>query len=67
MAPKYCSPVELARMTGLCRATVYNMIGRGNLVTRKVGRRTLIDLDAATAWIDAQPSASVAAPKSLAA
>lgn len=36
------SPTEAAEALGLCRATVYNMVARGDLRTVKIGRRTLI-------------------------
>jgi excisionase family DNA binding protein len=39
---------EVCKQVGLCRDTVYRAIGRGDLVARKLGKRTLIlaaDLD----------------------
>jgi excisionase family DNA binding protein len=38
------SPAEAARALGICRATIYNLIARGELKASKIGRSTRIAL-----------------------
>ena len=38
------SPAEAARMLGICRATIYNLINRGELKYQKIGRSTRIPI-----------------------
>ena len=33
---------EVCKQVGLCRDTVYRAIGRGDLVARKLGKRTIV-------------------------
>lgn len=42
LVPIAVSPAEAASLLGVCRATVYNLIGRGELHAFKVGRCTRI-------------------------
>lgn len=51
---------EVARISGLGRSTVYEEIGAGRLVARKVGKRTVIlaaDLDG---WLSGLPKMEAA-------
>jgi len=38
------SPAEAAEVIGVCRATIYNLIGRGDLRVTKIGRATRIPI-----------------------
>jgi excisionase family DNA binding protein len=38
------SPSEAAKILGICRASVYNLIGRGELRAVKLGRSTRISV-----------------------
>ena len=38
------SPAEAAAMLGICRATIYNLISRGELRAQKIGRSTRIPI-----------------------
>ena len=38
------SPAEAAAMLGLCRASIYNLISRGDLRAQKIGRSTRISI-----------------------
>ena len=51
VARKSLSVDELARRNGICRATIYNEIARGNLKTIKVGRRRLITAEQEADWL----------------
>lgn len=46
--------------TGISRSKTYELLAAGELTARKVGRRTLIDLHAGLAWLDAQPAPKIA-------
>lgn len=37
-----CSPSEAARLVGVCRETIYNLIREGTITAHKRGTRTLI-------------------------
>jgi len=38
------SPAEAAHALGICRASIYNLIGRGELRASKIGRSTRIPI-----------------------
>lgn len=50
-----------ALMLGVCRATVFNEIKRGNLQARKLGRKTIITRVAMEAYLGKLPSTRNAA------
>lgn len=39
------SPAEAASALGVCRATIYNLIARGEITVSKIGRATRIPID----------------------
>ena len=43
---------SLAARTGVCLATVYNEIKRGNLEVTKIGARTIVTEDQERAWLE---------------
>jgi hypothetical protein len=43
----------------MSRAAVYDALSRGDLRARKLGARTLIDVQHGLAWIDSQPEADI--------
>lgn len=47
---------DACRMTGLGRSTMFDLIRRREIETRKVGRRRLILTDSLTAYIRALPT-----------
>jgi excisionase family DNA binding protein len=55
--PIAISILEAARRASVGRSSIYQAIGRGELSTRKCGRRTLILLDDLKAWVSALPEA----------
>ncbi|MFG1341380.1 helix-turn-helix domain-containing protein [Xanthobacter autotrophicus] len=50
----------IALMLGVCRATVFNEIKRGNLEARKLGRKTIVTRGAAKAYLANLPARSAA-------
>ena len=46
----------------LPRTTIYQLLGRGDIETVKIGRRTMVPRDSLHRFIAAQPSAKIAAP-----
>jgi excisionase family DNA binding protein len=54
--PLAVSIEDVVRTSGLCRTTVYQAIGAGQLRARKVGRRTLILRADLTSWLQSLPA-----------
>jgi excisionase family DNA binding protein len=52
-----------AEKVGVGRSTIFEEIKNGNLVARKVGRRTLIRHDDLAAWTAALPERAISARK----
>lgn len=52
--PLAVSPAECARLLGVSRPKVYDLINRGNFPSFKLGSRTLISVDGLRAWIAKQ-------------
>ena len=61
--PKFAQIPHWCAISGLNRTATYTALGRGDLKAVKVGKRTLIDVDAGLAWLRSQPAAKIAAPK----
>lgn len=51
MQPLTVSISTAAQSIGICRASVYNLINRGELEAVKVGRRRLIKMDSIRALV----------------
>jgi excisionase family DNA binding protein len=49
------SVAEAAKAAGVGRTTFFEEIRRGRITARKVGRRTIITIDALEAWLDSLP------------
>jgi hypothetical protein len=47
----------------MSRSVTYIEIGRGNIRAVKLGKRTLIDIEAGFAWMASLPAAQIRAPK----
>lgn len=52
--PLTVSPAECARLLGVSRPKVYDLINRSDFPSFKVGSRTLISVDGLRAWIAKQ-------------
>lgn len=54
-------PAEIAMRNGISERTVYALIAAGKLQAVKLGRATLITVEAETAWLASLPARSGAA------
>lgn len=57
--PKFAPIPAWCRISGMGRSTAYAALGRGDLRAVKLGKRTLIDVDAGLAWMRALPLAEI--------
>ena len=55
--PAYATIADFAKLSGLGRTSIYSAMKAGHVPARKVGARTLINVAAGLAWIEAQPPA----------
>jgi hypothetical protein len=46
-------------LTGMSDGATYNAMSRGDLVTRKLGKRVLIDVEKGLAWLNSLPPATI--------
>ena len=51
LAPLAVSPAECARLLGISRPKVYDLINQGGFPSFKLGTRTLISVDGLREWI----------------
>lgn len=51
LQPLAVSPAECARLLGISRPKVYDLINQGDFPSFKLGSRTLISVDGLRAWI----------------
>lgn len=58
--PNFVSIAEWCFRSGISRSRTYELLATGDIKAHKVGRRTLIDLKAGLAWLDAQPAPKIA-------
>jgi excisionase family DNA binding protein len=57
--PKLSLISDFSRLFGVGRTMVYRSVGAGELRALKVGRRTLIDVESASAWASNLPHAAI--------
>jgi excisionase family DNA binding protein len=55
--PLAVSPAEAARIVGISRSSLYQLIDGGEIANFKAGRRRLIPTDALRAWVAARSAA----------
>lgn len=56
---KYATVLEWVRISGMARTATYEGIARGNLRAKKLGRKTLIDVEHGLTWIDSLPALQI--------
>jgi hypothetical protein len=54
---------DAVKASGLARSRLYQLMGSGELVTRKAGKRTLITGESLRNYIDNLPPANIRAPQ----
>lgn len=62
IVPNFVTISEWVVRSGVSRSRTYELLASGHLEARKVGRRTLLDLRAGLAWLDAQPAPKISLP-----
>ncbi len=60
ITPNFVTVAEWCLRSGISRSRTYELLAADDIKARKVGRRTLIDLKAGLAWLDAQPAPKIA-------
>ena len=58
-SPAFASVADWCRLSGMGRTAIYHALSRGDLRARKVGSKTLIDVQHGMAWLHSLPLASV--------
>lgn len=58
LAPLAVSPTECARLLGISRPKVYDLINQSGFPSFKLGSRTLISVDGLRTWIAKQTEVS---------
>nr|WP_243422600.1 helix-turn-helix domain-containing protein [Pseudoflavonifractor phocaeensis] len=59
MQPLAVSPAECARLLGISRPKVYDLINQGGFPSFKLGSRTLISVDGLREWISSRTEIEV--------
>ena len=59
------SITEACEVSSVGRTTLYAAIKRGDLQSRKVGRRTLVTAKELLAWLESRPVVKVGAPAAM--
>jgi hypothetical protein len=62
-SPKFATIEDWCTISGMSRRVVYDRMGTGELTAKKIGGRTLIDVEAGLAWMRALPPAVIRAPR----
>jgi hypothetical protein len=55
----WCTIQGWCALTGMSDGATYNAMSRGDLVTRKLGKRVLIDVQKGLKWLDGLPPANI--------
>jgi len=58
--PEWESPGQTAGVIGVCRASVYGLIGEGKLDARKLNGRTPVNVASRRTLMDGLPNANIA-------
>lgn len=58
-APAFASIPDWCRLSGMGRTGTYHALSRGDLRARKLGSKTLIDVQHGLAWLNSLPLATV--------
>ena len=59
--PLYAPISQACDLLGFRRSKLYELAGEGSIRVIKVGGRSLVDMDAARAWMATRPAADIAA------
>lgn len=53
MEPLCCSVSDAAKSIGVCRATIYNWMREGRIVTHRIGGRRLVKIESVKRLVEA--------------
>lgn len=56
VAPLFVSTLEAARLLGLSRTHVYELLDRGDIESRRIGRRRLVKVSSLHEFVDRLPA-----------
>lgn len=59
LIPRYEPIPTWGVRSGMSRDAIYRALGRGDLIAIKLGKRTLIDVQAGLAWLASLPRAEI--------
>jgi hypothetical protein len=59
LSPRFATIKAWTVLSGMSRRNVFDHIAKGNLVAHKLGKRTLVDVEAGLAWIKSQPAPKI--------
>ena len=57
--PAFATVPDWCVISGMSRSGTYEALGRGELRAKKLGTRTLVDVEHGLAWLRSLPSATV--------
>lgn len=60
VSPSFATIPDWCALSGMGRTLTYEALRRGDLVARKVGDRTLIDVERGLVWLNSLPKAQFA-------
>ena len=63
--PRYASVADWCGLSGIGKTTTYALLSAGALKAIKVGKRTLVDVQAGLDWMQSQPAAQFQPPKAV--
>ena len=61
--PAYALIPDASDLCGMSRSAIYRAAGSGQIVMRKLGRSTLVDMATVKTFLDSLPPARIAAPR----
>jgi hypothetical protein len=57
--PHFATIDKWTELSGVSRSVTYELIGSGKLVARKLGKRTLVDVQAGIEYLHSLPAATI--------
>jgi len=62
--PAFATLERWIELSGVSRSTTYELLGSGDLIARKLGKRVLIDVQHGLKFLNSLPKAEIRTPKS---
>ena len=61
--PISCDIPTACKLSGLSRSTIYEVLGRGDVISIRAGRRRLVLVDSLRLWLQSLPKNGLSATK----